>query len=61
MPTWEVNVTSTSVWSFTVEAETESEAFAKGRATPEKDRGGPCTDWDFDVAMVEEVSESDVE
>lgn len=61
MPTWEVIVTSTTTRSFTVDAETMAEALQKARKTPEEDRGPAMIDWDFDAALVEEVSESDID
>lgn len=61
MPTWEVIITSTSIQSFTVEAETMAEALQKARNTPEEERGPATVDWDFDAALVEEISELDTD
>jgi len=61
MPTWEVMVTETSIQCFTVEAETMAEALQKARNTPEEDRGPATVDWDIDAALLEEVSESDID
>jgi hypothetical protein len=55
MPTWEVEIVSTTIQSMEIEAETKEEALNKARSTPIEERGPETTHWDLEAWEIEKV------
>jgi hypothetical protein len=59
MPTWEVSITTITVQSMEVEADTMKDALDKARKASEEERGPRCTDWYFEASEIEGTLESE--